>query len=199
MENGEGVSIDCQNIQIERTANNSSELAKKLTGFDLNDVKMSDYLINDSERINKKYSLPPLSQAVNSPHLYYESLKSILKENGVMLYKDSNKDGFFSQNPDTLAAYFSKNKNILLNEKYMSDNQIDILTLLIAITHESIHALQDKNHSNQSLEEKEYEAHIGSFPFSLLPNGLKKSDIEGVFNAILNSVEIYNRQINSNQ
>lgn len=199
MENGESVSIGQQNTQIEITVTNSSELAKKLTGFDLDDVGISNYLIDDSTRINKKYSLPPLSQVVNSPHFYYENLTSVLKENGILLYKDSNKDGFFSQNPDILAAYFSKNKNILLNEKYMVDSQIDILTLLTAITHESIHALQDVNHSKLSLEEKEYEAHIGSFPFSLLPNGLKKGDVEGIFNGILNSVEIYNRQINSNQ
>jgi len=194
MEGRENVFVNQEEIVSQ---DNISKLAKDLTGLSLDDPKMINRFFDDYEKINDKYDLPYMSLLFKNPTAYYKNLKSVLDENNIPLYKQSSTDEFFKKNPEAIACYFSKVKYILINETSIENNDSTGFLILSVLTHETIHALQDKRNYQMSIEEKEYEAHIGSLPFSSLKDNSKKITVNvmGIFNEISQSVEIYNRQM----
>lgn len=199
METGENIYIP--QITIDKK-DQTSNLARKMTGFEIEDPSIKKHLINEHENILKKYHLPNEYELLNDPWTYYQKIKGILNEDNIVLYKSDPKDVFFQTNPDCLASYFSESKSILVNEAFFTqkDSLNKDLLLMSALTHEAIHAFQDKYFPNMDIEHQEYEANIGSLPLSFFKDESNRNnlDVRGLFTSINQSVEIYNRQANNN-
>lgn len=192
MESGETPFI---NQPEKTTQSNISKLAEELTGFKLDDSKIIDHLIDDNRKIGDKYGLPYVEQLLNNPEIYYKNIKSFLTHHNIPVVQNSNFDSYFKENPSVGAIYYSPDKCISINKEAVDNNLIDKENLLISITHESIHALQDKYNPDVSIEQKEYEAYVGSLPMTAIKKDSKSINIHNLFENILNSIEINTQQV----
>jgi hypothetical protein len=204
METGEFVLGQSQQVlpqtsEAPKNKENLSQLAKAITGYELDDQRIVDCMIDDHQAVSRKYGLPDISQLKDRPWDYFNQIKQLLDDNNIPVILDQRTRDFFANNPNILASFFSKINTVSFNEQAVDSLGYDKNSLLIAIAHESTHALQHKYFPDMSIERMEYEAHVASLPLIAIKDKQARYDKNIfdpsiVFDSISFSVNHFNKQ-----
>jgi hypothetical protein len=204
METGEFVPNQNQQVlsqisEVQKNNESLSQLARGITGHELDGEKIVDCMIRDHQTVSQKYGLPDISQLNNRPWDYLRQIKQLLGDENIPIILTQETREFFTSNPDLLASFFPKTNAISFNEPAVNSLGTNKTLFLIATAHELVHALQHKHFPNMSIERMEYEAHVASLPLIAIkdkPIRYDKTvfDPSIVFNSILFSINHFNKQ-----
>lgn len=168
------------------TANSQgSQLAKYITGLDYTDPNLPDLLINDINIIRAKYNLPPRDMAFEDPYEYQRQLTALVQQKaGTTIIPEGDRLAFFESNPEA-GGVFNSNDNAILTkypryDLYPENPQGALNTQGTVLTHEVVHALQNKYYSGMPIERMEYEAYLAT----ISQNWLKKASPAEIVNML---------------
>ncbi len=145
-----------------------SRLAEYLTGIPLEDEKkISEKLIADREKLDQEFKFPPVEQRMADPKVYKKGILDIANANGIKIISFQElPDWYLEKNPmikkmkegnsKTAGFYEEENlKCIVLGDPSSEDPEV-----LRTLSHELVHALDDREKTNLSIEQLEYRAYL---------------------------------------
>ena len=157
------------------------------------------------QRVKAKYSLPECGSRWENPALYISEIQEFAKKEGIKIGFKHEFEEFFEENPN--AAAVSLGESVFRPRTIVTEipNYNDFFSLRAVanqMSHEIVHAMQDKYAPQMPDEEAEREAYYYQMltPQKLIENAQNLTDIlyfidNVIERSVLHSVE-NNRQIN---
>lgn len=136
----------------------TDRLVEHLTGFNFEDPRLMDKLVEDHNDFRSKYDLPDLRTKFTDPNQYELLLREIAQKNEIEIAPKSDHKEYFEKNKDAEAVYSRKEGKIFADIN--NENNHDHIRSLTVLEHELIHALQHRKYPEMKFEEREYEAFL---------------------------------------
>lgn len=178
------------------TISQGRELAERITGISPDNPQMPELLLTDQRIIRQKYGLPSRDAKFIDPVWVECVLKSIIKREGVDLKSKLEYNGFFEEHSANALQDIIGGRNTIVADINRNEGLSKYFGSLTELEHELIHALQDKYYPRMPIEQKEYEAYVGTMNMERMvesPDNVE-NDLFGFF--IATSVGIHNKTVN---
>jgi len=159
------LSVDTDSPGI-RTISPELEMESGLSGVDEIYAEEFGFNLLDSwkyrETVRQKYGLPECAYLFEDPVRYIREITDLCAREGIILRHKDEFDSFFKENP--LAEAVNLGKNVfrdatLVVRRASSDDWFALRAKAKQLSHEVVHAMQEKKYPRMSDEESEREAY----------------------------------------
>lgn len=150
-----------QIVDYRRKQYSQSRASEYVTGIGIGGSKLIDRFAQDQEIVRQKYGLPDWDIYLQDPHEYERRINALAKQEGVEIVKIWECGDYFDQYPNAFAVQFSSyGRNRIGADVASNDSLAKYGKGLRDLTHEFIHAMQQKRYPQMPPEMMEYEAYL---------------------------------------